>query len=197
MALALDEKGDAAMYFSIHGPFEFVRRRDPNGVSIEDNKQAKRDFWANVRNEDRSLPSACGCYLYAIQAGKGITPWYVGMANKQSFEKECFASHKINIYNKVVARCKGTPILFLLTKRTKTKRAAKPSATGHADICFLETFLIALAIAKNPLLRNVQMTKMLRNLQVPGLLNSRIGQPRAPVAKLKKALKSSSNSRRT
>lgn len=195
--IELDGKGDLPMDFTVHGPFEL--RRLPYGM-IDSGKEAKRAFWTNVCNEDRSLPSACGCYLYAIQAGKGITPWYVGMANRQSFQKECFASHKIVIYSQVAASGKGTPVLFLLAKRTHGRRAVRPSAKGHADICFLETFLIASAIAKNPRLKNVQMTKMLRNTKVPGLLNSPIGQPSASVAQLKRALfrvKNSSNSRCT
>jgi len=173
------------MRFTVHGPFKL--QKQANGL-VDRQNDAKRAFWQNVINKDNFLPSACGCYLYAIRAAKGVKPWYVGMANKQSFETECFASHKVNIYNEVVANRKGTPVLFLLARRTSKGRFAKPSVNGRSDIRFLETLLIATAIEKNPKLMNVQKTKMLRNMEVPGLINSPQARPTRSVALLKDAL---------
>jgi len=37
-------------------------------------KMEKNIFWNKVNNEKPGLENACGCYLFAYKAGKGITP---------------------------------------------------------------------------------------------------------------------------
>ena len=155
--------------YRIYGPFEMKKK----GNGLVDSSSAAEDaFWEEVEVEEESLPEACGCYLFAVRAAKGITPWYVGLAEKQAFENECFAMHKVNIYNNALAKKKGTPILFLIAKRTGTGRFARPGKNGHRDIDYLETILIGAAIDKNPDLSNRRKTKYLREMCVPGFINS-------------------------
>lgn len=135
------------MKYSIHGPFKI--KIAPKTGLVDRSKMAKDSFWTMVENDGPFLSSSCGCYLFAIRASKGIKPWYVGLAAKQSFEKECFTSQKINIYNDVLAQCgNGTPLLFLISKRTNRNKLVKPSKNGHRDSMFLETILIGTAIEK-------------------------------------------------
>jgi hypothetical protein len=42
-----------------------------------------------------------------------------------------FAPHKITIYNEALASKKGTPLLFLVAKRTKQDKFVKPSKNRH------------------------------------------------------------------
>ena len=44
-------------------------------------------------------------------------PWYVGKATK-TFLQECFTDRNLRKYDKVLVERKGTPILFLLARRT-------------------------------------------------------------------------------
>lgn len=181
------------MEYSIHGPFEIkrVKNKKNKKTIVDHSKEAKKIFWDIVSEKDDSdLPSSCGCYLFAIKASKGIKPWYVGLAAKQSFEKECFTHQKINIYNDVLMKCgNGTPILFLIRKLTKKGKFVKSSKNGHKDIVFLETMLIGTAIEKNPHLMNIQKTKYLKELCVPGLINTPKKKPSHPEHEFKKAIK--------
>ncbi|WP_136732676.1 hypothetical protein [Xanthomonas euvesicatoria] len=105
--------------------------------------------------------------------------WYVGVAEKQSFKQECFALHKITQYNEALAEIAGTPSLIFLPKMTPSGYFSKPTSRGHSDIRALESMLIGSALTKNPNLRNVKGTKLLREMDVPGFLNPRPGQARA------------------
>ena len=170
--------------YTIHGPFTIKKKE---GL-VSRNKDVKRNFWNEVRKTEESLPSACGCYLFAIRAGKGTKPCYVGLTGKQTFEHECFASQKLNIYNEALAHKKGAPVLFLLAKRTSKGKFVKPGKNRHASSEFLETFLIGVAIDKNPELMNIQKTKFLREMCVPQLINTPRRKPTRSESKFKKAI---------
>lgn len=158
------------MEFTIHGPFDMIRNKTTS--LIDRDNHAVKSFWEIVDKEVNGLSLGCGCYVFATRAGKGTTPWYVGMSSRQSFAKECFASHKINIYNDVIAGQKGTPILFLIAKRTDGDKFVKPSTNRQEDIYYLETLLIGATIEKNSDLMNIKKTKLLKELIVPGLINT-------------------------
>jgi hypothetical protein len=158
------------MKYTIHGPFQ-IKMNKRTGL-VDRGKIAKDSFWDMIEITEEFLPSSCGCYLFAIRAAKGIKPWYVGLAAKQSFKKECFTPQKINIYNDALANRKGTPLIFLISKRTKSGRLSKPSRNGHRDIMYLETLLIGTAIEKNSELMNIKKTKNLKEMCVPCLINT-------------------------
>jgi hypothetical protein len=159
--------------YSIHGPFEIRTYKGvKNNKAVNRAIEAKKSFWDEVETKVPDLPTACGCYLFAIQAGKGFTPWYVGLAEK-GFQKECLTGHKFGIYTDVLNSGSGTPILFFIARLTNKKNIfAKPSKNGRNDIKFLENMLIGTAIVKNSELKNKKQTKYLRNMRVPGVINT-------------------------
>jgi hypothetical protein len=159
-----------------------------NGL-IAGDKYSISEFWSRVDEDlDEGLSNAVGCYIFSIRAGKGIKPWYVGLAAKQPFRKECFTSHKLNHYNQAIASRKGTPVLTLIPKCTKGARYAKASGSGHLDIQFLETMLIGACIRRNADLLNIRDTKLLREMSVPGLLNNSKGRGHSSVTEFKDLL---------
>lgn len=177
--------------YSIHGPYKIKRHKGhKNKKRVEHTKEAKKKFWADIEKHVPDLPTACGCYLFAIETAKAIKPWYVGLT-KKGFQKECFGRHKIIIYNDVLSDYgSGTPILFFIAKRTKERGDfAKPSKNGRKDIEYLETMLIGTAIEKNPALMNIMKTKYLKNMRVPGLINTPPGKQSNPERKFKMAIK--------
>lgn len=171
--------------YTIHGPFKIKKRSNGH---IDRTPEAIDEFWSRVREEDEGLPMACGCYLFAVQAGKGIRPWYIGLAEKQTFEGECFALHKREIYNDVLADRKGTPLLFLIAKRTTTGRFANPSRNGSRTSRFLESLLIGAALERNRELMNIHKTAVLRELRVPSLVNSPQSRPSRAESAFKKVI---------
>jgi hypothetical protein len=159
------------MEYKIHGCFSMAR----SGSLISRTKADKHRFWEEVEAEADGLSEACGCYVFMV----GKRAWYIGMAERQSFKQECFALHKITQYNEALDKVQGPPSLMLLPKMTPGGRFAQPTKRGHADVRMLENLLIGAALRRNEELQNVKGTKLLREMNVPGFLNSRRGQGRA------------------
>lgn len=159
------------MRYSVYGPFEVKR----NGNIVSRDRQDKKQLWDQLEAKEDGLSYACGCYVLSIRK----RAWYVGLAEKQSFRKECFSVHKIAQYDAALNEVSGVPHLFFLAKRTPGGKFARPSKNGHRDIRMLEKLLIGSAISRNSDLRNVRDTKLLREMNVPGILNSEQGQGRA------------------
>jgi hypothetical protein len=169
------------MQFEIFGPYEIPR----NGRLVSGSRRDHRPFWEEVESDCEGLSFACGCYVLVIRN----RAWYVGLAESQSFNPECFSSHKIVQYNAALQMVTGRPSLILIAKLTPQGRFAHPSVNGHRDAHFLENLLIGLALGRNPDLQNARGTGLLREMRVPGLLNTGRGQARAlPVQALKEAL---------
>ncbi|MEF3083063.1 hypothetical protein V3391_12690 [Luteimonas sp. SMYT11W] len=162
--------------------------KQKNGLIAAD-KSSLQSFWQKVDSlygEDAS--SGVGCYVFSIRAGKGILPWYVGLAEKQSLRKECFTPHKINHYNNAIAARKGTPLLTVIPKYTPKWSLSSPNPSGHRDIQQLEVMLIGNCLTRNKSLLNLRDTKLLREMVVPGLLNSPKGKPANEVQEFKELL---------
>lgn len=170
------------MKFDVRGGFKIARK--PNRHGIFD-----KEFWKQVSDSDGDLPGACGCYVFALQNGNNIVAWYVGKTEKRTFESECFQATKVNYYNEVLVDHNGAPLLFLLPRLTNSgAKFSKPTKSGYRDIDFLETMLIGMALERNKDLTNVKKTKLLREMIVPGIINSPQARPTGPVIDLRKAL---------
>lgn len=168
------------MNFFPHSSIEI--KRQSNGLIAAD-KESLATFWSRVETElGDGLSGAIGCYIFSIRAGKGCLPWYVGLAEKQSFRKECFTSHKLVHYNNAIAKRKGTPLLTLIVKYTPSGKIINPTGNVHCDVQYLETMLIANCLGRNADLYNVRDTKLLREMVVPGLLDNPQGKASASVS---------------
>nr|WP_286775545.1 hypothetical protein [[Pseudomonas] sp. BICA1-14] len=162
--------------------------KQDNGLIAAD-KSSLQSFWARVDSLfEESASAGVGCYVFSIRAGKGALPWYVGLAEKQSLRKECFTPHKINHYNNAIAARKGTPLLTIIPKYTPNGSLSSPNPSGHRDIQQLETMLIGNCLTRNKKLLNLRDTKLLREMIVPGLLNSPKGNPAKEIKEFKNLL---------
>lgn len=150
------------MEFRVYGPFELPRQK--SGLVAAD-AASRRTFWAVIEDASPGLTQACGCYVFAIKAARGIKPWYVGKSEKQPFRKECLTPHKINHYNDGTVPRRGRPLLYLIAQVAPSGRFRKPTSTKRPAIA-------ALALTKNSELLNVSGTRMHRELVVHGVLNS-------------------------
>jgi len=163
----------------------FVVPRQENGL-IAGGKKSLTAFWCEVdENAGEDLSGAIGCYVFAIRAGKGVLPWYVGLAERQSFRKECFTAHKLNHFNNAVAARKGTPLLTLIAKYTPGRKLVAPTGGTHRDVRQLELMLISNSLGRNSDLLNIKDTKLLREMVVPGLINGGQGKPLPQVSAFK------------
>jgi hypothetical protein len=150
--------------FSPEGPFEIPFYQGRAGRTITDDNV--KDFWV----ERDHLGKQRGCYVFAIRAGKGFTPGYVGRATR-GFKQETFSPHKLTRYQQFLADYqKGTPVLFFLVA------PKKKGAPNISSIKGLEQFLIQVAQAANPDLLNIKGTK-LEEWGIAGVLRGGKGKP--------------------
>jgi hypothetical protein len=157
------------MQFQVYGPY-WLSRLDNKLISR--NKIDRDAFWEEVDGKVPGLSEACGCYVFRIAAGRGAKPWYVGMAERQSFRSECLQPHKINIFNEASVGRRGTPELLFLPQVTAKGNFRAPTTARRPAIQQLESMLIGMAISRNPDLLNIKGTKMVRELEVEGFLNT-------------------------
>ena len=128
--------------FKIEGPFDVpILPKVASKMVAED----LSSFWQQCH----TLKGKVGCYVFAVRAGKGLTPLYVGKTT-DCFEKECFTSTKINHYNYGLASySKGTPVMFFAVYPVKKGKV------NASDVTDLEDFLIQVGRTVNPDLRNI------------------------------------------
>ena len=160
--------------FEIRGPLKVptydgkaAKIVDPDGLSA---------FWESSRVENRR-----GCYVFAVRAGKGMRPVYVGRATK-NFKQEVFASHKLEKYQRCLADIeKGTPVLFfVMLPATK----GKPNVKAIESV---EEYLIQIAVSKNPDLLNVKGTE-LEDWGIAGVIRGGSGKRSKAAAAFKQAM---------
>jgi len=171
------------MRFDVAGPFDLTRHGNKHMIT----EQSMKDLKRKLENSDHGLASACGCYVFALRAGKGYTPYYVGQASKRSIFSESLNPSNREKYNKACSDSKGAPVVFFLPMRTpkgRYKRAGSPLRS----INFLERWLIAAAINKNPSLINTKETHFLRRITVVGIFNSKRGESTTSSRELKRTL---------
>jgi hypothetical protein len=130
------------------GPYPIPYTGQIKGTSKHITNENAKAFWE--KEEVKQVAMKQGCYIFALKAGKGFTPWYVGKATK-NFKQEALHPTKRNHYNEVIFNGKrGTPVFFLIAKPAHLKTIPK------RQIDDLEVFLIQIAYYKNPELKNKQ-----------------------------------------
>ena len=162
------------MQFKVCGPYDIEDREKEGDKGWLDQKDLNH-LWGAVVGE--RLSGACGVYLYGVrgkvkgQHRETALPWYVGLAEKQSFRRECSTPDKREKFNRVWKlnyRNQATPFLYLLPRTD----AGKLSCPGeYRDVGFVEALLIQLSLTVNANLTNEQLTKPAQNTTIPGLLN--------------------------
>ena len=171
------------MIFDVAGPFEIKRF----GTKMLINKESLVDIIEQLETYEPGLSVAGGCYVFAKRVGRGVLPWYVGQACKSPLAREALNPDNRGKYNDILDS-KGTPLLFVIPERTPSGRLRKRRTQPAATLDFLEEWLIAAAIARNPNLINSKKTRFLRELHVVGIFNSRHGESTAASQSLSKVL---------
>jgi hypothetical protein len=161
--------------FQVKGPYE-VPTYPGRAAKIVDFERLG-EFWSSTDG----LGTARGVYVFAVRAGRGARPIYVGKATN-TFKQEVFTPHKLEKYQRCLADFrKGTPILYFL---------CAPSSRGALNrtaVRELEDFLIQTAVSRNPGLLNVRGTKR-EDWAIAGVVRSGVGKPSKAARGLKSLL---------
>jgi len=168
-------KPGESILFEPHGPCPLPaahrgakRIMDPEDVE---------EFW---RRQDH-IAARRGCYIFAMRASAGYTPYYVGKTTRD-FRHEALSDRNLaHFITPILAGRPGTGVLFFL---------AEPRKRGQANsraINQLERELIEYAAMANPELRNKSGRREPR-WGIRGILRSGPGQPSLAAQHLKKCL---------
>jgi len=162
------------MDYVVSGPHKIPTRKISKGIiHLDLRKEAIKHFWDKARKEtELPIDTAVGYYIYAVRAGPGIMPWYVGQA-KKSFGLEIFslANQKkyethFNSNNR-----KGTPVILFVIRQTP-KGKMQDVKLSHKEADWVEDYLIRCGLNKNPDLLNKQNTLHFTTVTIPGIHNA-------------------------
>lgn len=160
--------------FLVSGPYEIPFEQRPGGRIL-----LHKEFWKQDGLEELGIER--GCYIFAIRAGKGMTPIYVGKATR-SFKQECLnASNRHKFSNGMADYQKGTPVLYLV------RHPAQRGKTNAKQIGEIENFLIQNAAVKNPEIQNLR-GKAAPKWSIRGVIRSGQGKPSKAESDLKRLI---------
>lgn len=180
-----DTEPTAETYFDVFGPF------DVDSEAIMSGRQQVR-LWQEAESGLEGLSAGIGCYLFCLNRGGKLTPWYVGMTvARDGFKGEAFQPHKLEIYRKVLTNHPnhGRPQIMLFPLILRHSGRLGRGKSKRRVIAWLERMLMGFAYWQNPDVENVRDMKFLRNVNVNGLLGKPIvGRPKHSVAHAAQAL---------
>src|SRR5260370_5211073 len=131
-----------------------------------------KEFW-NQSRELQKLATERGCYVFAVRAGKGSTPLYVGKATK-SFKRECLNPGNIRkLLDALANYAKGTPVLYFV------RHPSQRGKTNEKQIGEIENFLIQSTSIRNPDVQNVHGREAPK-WEIRGVIRSGQGKPTTP-----------------
>ena len=160
------------MDFDVVGPVVLTRHGNKKLITGD----SLKDLIEELEEREEGLSLACGCYVFAKKTGRAVMPWYVGQACRRPLAAEALNPTNREKYNKVLDE-KGSPIIFFLPLRTPSGKLRKrPQGNDKVQaLDFLEKWLIAAALVRNPKLKNSKETAFLRTIHVTGILNAKKG----------------------
>jgi hypothetical protein len=163
--------------FHVHGPFEIPAQVGKKGSKII-GKDDVKNFWKSDEGLEK-IAGHVGCYVFAVKAGRGSMPAYIGKTTK-SFEKEALTNANRSKYNEYMSHyvARGKPVMFFLSY------LRKPGPINEKHIDELETFLTQVAVARNEKLINAQKAKSPR-WNISGVLRSSARRPSESATKFK------------
>ncbi|HRK04437.1 MAG TPA: hypothetical protein PLW14_04995 [Chlorobiota bacterium] len=136
----------------IYGPVPIPYQRNGRGSAKQIGKNEAKEFWEC--EQACEISNKQGCYVFALKAGRGYRPWYVGKATK-SMRQECTGLHQLSHYNEVLFKGnKGTPVLFFVVPGGNKVKVSKTIVDE------IETFLIQTVLTKHPEIQNIQKTNL-------------------------------------
>ena len=185
-----DDIRNTKFKYVVYGPYEVPYKVADKAIE----KKHVEEMWGRIRTEKKGMDEACGVYVIGIRndgtKGGNTTPWYVGTAEKISFEERCFEfPAETNIAEK-----RGAPVIYFLPKLGKdASEFAKPKQTmaTSGDMDYVTRVLIEYGIQKNQRLLFEPAAlhlKALQSVSVDGFVKSKAGKPSKAVSELKSLL---------
>lgn len=186
---------NAEFRYGVCGPYDVPYKKAPRIGDKAIEKKHVEAMWDRLRESKKGLDEACGVYVIGIKndgsQGGNTTPWYIGTAEKISFEERCFELPG----EKGIAKKRGSPVIYFLPKLGKdASEFAKPRQTmaTPGDMDYVVRVLIEYGIQKNEgiVLEPAALhLKALQSVTVDGFVKSKKGRPSKAASELKSLLR--------
>jgi hypothetical protein len=175
-------------HFEVYGPF-------PIYLTDGQCQKPTRSWWQNEVNvyDGPSPERGIGCYMFTMGT-KTIKPWYIGKTwAKGGFRDEAFTEHKLGVYNKVIDKHRGPPMMYFFPLITGSFQSnwqlSNARNSSHSVINWLEKFLIGMAYSQNNDLMNIRDATFLKTVHLRGILGvNPPGRPHGEIEHAKQAL---------
>jgi len=155
------------LQLEISGPFEVSCEKATRGSSRRIEAGNVKEFWETGAGH---YSTKQGCYIFALKAGRGYTPWYVGKTKRQSLRDECFGQFQLGKYNKALFNHRGKPVIFFVAP------AGNKNVAPREVVVELEHYLIQQGYYENKGILNKANAKEPR-WGIKGVLRSGRGKP--------------------
>ncbi len=172
--------------YKVYGPYDL-----PSAEELKVGERAEREFWTALDPRDEKfgnrIKKAYGLYVFSRKIRGARCPVYVGKTNKgQGFGGRVFGDEKFRrIFLPELDR-RGVLQLHLIVKMTEKGKIGQ-NAGRYIDE--LESFFIALGYLQNDEIVNKRGTTFLKNVRVPGIMNTgKKGRIKDSARTLKKVL---------
>ena len=193
---------DTKFRYGVYGPYPVPFKQAPKVVDKTIEPEHVKEMWDALRKGEKGkdatlLNEASGVYVIGMRndgkQGGNTTPWYVGTAEKISFEERCF---EFPAETSIVKR-RGTPVIYFLPKLADKgdSKLAKPRQTlsTPGDMDYVTRVLLEYGVQVNKegiLLEPAALhLKILQSLSVEGFVNSPKGVGnKTEIKKLKQLL---------
>lgn len=157
----------ARIQLEVSQPYDIPCQKAAKGPAKCITSQHVISFWATGASQ---YAQKQGCYVFALRAGRGYTPWYVGKTKRQNFQNECFGPYQLGKYNQAMFSHNGKPVMFFVAAGGNKKVLAKEIVRE------MEHFLTEQGHYENPDILNKTNTKH-PEWGIKGVIRSSQGQP--------------------
>ncbi len=161
------------MLYITFGPYKIETKKGNKGITLNLDNDAKRQFWNEAENASgKVLREARGIYVFAEHIKFTYKPWYVGQA-KEGFAQEVFNSNNTkNFQNAYAHEMAGEQAVIFLLARVYSNGKTLARSLKEREADFVEQEIIGHALRANGNLINTKNTKLLRDTEIRGVLNS-------------------------
>lgn len=140
------------MTYEVFGPFNLPAKVTTGSRARRDEARVFRSDADEVR---AGLSGGHGCYVLSTLCRGRCLPWYIGMTQARPFSEACFAITAVRHYEAVAQDNPQANLHLTLVTRVGQEGGRDSETLLHrGDLRLLRDYLIALALNRNPALRN-------------------------------------------
>ena len=165
----------------VFGPFQLNRSK------VYD-REYRNAWWEDREEEFPGISQAKGVYLLSLRNKHNFVPQYVGITDKQNFEKEALRDGNLLKLAVELRNARGSLQVHLLAKR-KSRHAGFSKQIKTESLRWLERLILFSCLSKNPKMLNKSHRTFLKAVEIKNVTGSKLRGPKGyPVSTFSSAI---------